>query len=177
MVAASLMTVEEYMALCERGVFGDRRTELVDGEIEFEMGHGPRHARTSVQALLALSWTQNDTNALYTDVTVALSPVDTRDPDILLGRRVPLDRKPLSPRDVLLAIEISDATLQKDLQVKRRQYAVSGIPEYWSIDPVERKIHIFRDPVAGDYQTTLILDEGEGIVLQGRIVRVADLLP
>ena len=32
---------------------------------------------------------------------------------------------------------------QRDLVVKRREYARAGIPEYWIIDPAERRVCVY----------------------------------
>ena len=51
--------------------------------------------------------------------------------------------------DILLAIEVADTTLAKDLNLKAVVYAKYGMPELWVIDANQRITHVFRDPVEG----------------------------
>jgi Uma2 family endonuclease len=63
-------------------------------------------------------------------------------PDFALVKAKPdayRDAHPVA-KDVLLVIEVSDSTLRFDLDVKARLYATQGIPEYWVIDLVNRRL-------------------------------------
>lgn len=48
-------------------------------------------------------------------------------------------------------IEIGDATLRYDLEVKVALYARCGIPEVWVINLAGVKTGIFRGPANGEY--------------------------
>jgi Uma2 family endonuclease len=68
------------------------------------------------------------------------------------------DRHP-TERDTLLIIEVSDSTLQDDLRQKMTLYARHGIREYWVVDLVNHRLHVFRNPIAGDYAQALTVDQ------------------
>ncbi len=48
--------------------------------------------------------------------------------------------------DLLLAIEISDSTLAKDLGPKARLYARHGVRHYWVLDAEARRALIHTEP-------------------------------
>jgi Uma2 family endonuclease len=46
-----------------------------------------------------------------------------------------------------LVVEIADSTLERDRAYKAPIYARAGIPEYWIVNLVERRLEIYRDPI------------------------------
>jgi Uma2 family endonuclease len=54
--------------------------------------------------------------------------------------------------DVLLVIEVSDATLVTDQRAKAAIYAEAGISEYWIVNIPHRCVESHREPVGGTYQ-------------------------
>src|SRR5258705_11134777 len=50
----------------------------------------------------------------------------------------------LSPTDVLLVVELlSPGTRRRDFNLKRREYAAAGIPDYWIVDGKRRRLTVF----------------------------------
>jgi Uma2 family endonuclease len=103
--------------------------------------------------------------------------------------RAYLKRKP-GPRNVPIAIEVSDNSLRHDRTVKKRIYAAAGIPNYWIINLVDRCVEVYTEPTGAanaqnprpDYRKvrTLGADESLIVILGGREVgkiAVRDLLP
>ena len=81
--------------------------------------------------------------------------------------------------DVLLLVEVSDATLRYDLEVKVPLYARCGIAEAWIVDLPGAKFHLFREPVDGQYRASTTLTEGAVIPireLSGIVVDLSALL-
>lgn len=70
---------------------------------------------------------------------------------------------------------VSDDNRQHDLETKRREYARSGIPEYWIIDPLLREVAVLT--LAGDhYDSVGVHRPGEraaSVLLPGFDVDVA----
>jgi Uma2 family endonuclease len=62
--------------------------------------------------------------------------------------------------DIFWLIEISNKTLNYDLNEKKKVYAQEGIQEYWVGDINNSQVHIFLNPDEDDYQTTKIVSEG-----------------
>ena len=61
------------------------------------------------------------------------------------------------PRQIRLAVEVSDTFLEYDLSRKGDFYAKAGIVEYWVADVATPRIVVHRDPVDGAYQTVVTL--------------------
>jgi hypothetical protein len=61
------------------------------------------------------------------------------------------------PADVLLLVEVADASLTYDRDVKVPLYARHGVSEVWLVDLAGHRLHIHRVPVNGVYQEVLIL--------------------
>jgi Uma2 family endonuclease len=58
-----------------------------------------------------------------------------------------------APTDVLLLIEVSDATLRYDRGEKQKAYATAAIPEYWIVDLRHRRIDVCTEPEGDHYRT------------------------
>jgi Uma2 family endonuclease len=83
---------------------------------------------------------------LFAPLPVRLWPGKFREPDIVYVRpeRVPNLRG--QPQGADLAMEIVSPgaeNRQRDLEIKRQEYAAAGISEYWLVDPEERRITVF----------------------------------
>ena len=64
--------------------------------------------------------------------------------------------------DVLLVVEIADSSVRYDREVKTPLYARHGIPEYWIVNLVEKRIevHLEPDPKRDIYNAVRSLSEG-----------------
>jgi Uma2 family endonuclease len=86
-------------------------------------------------------------------------------PDIVVIRRSALDqrRETLLPPDVLLVVEVlSPSNRGSDLVLKRHEYAVAGIPQYWLVDQSTRTLTILRlDEKTGHYAEAAVVRAGE----------------
>jgi Uma2 family endonuclease len=155
--------------LLERsGILLDQRLELIDGELINKMGKSRPHVTT---VALLMNWLRN---AFGWEFVLQESPIDvapednsTNEPEldaITLKRPITgfRDANP-SPRDVVLAVEVSDSTLAFDQSTKARLYARAGIVEYWVLDLNGRRILVHRDPHAGAYQSVVAYGETEKI--------------
>lgn len=139
-------TREQYYKLGELGFFDGKRVELIRGEI-IEMSppgwpHTVATRKTAdlLRAIFAgLGWVNEQ------------SPLPTEDsdpePDVAAypGK---LEDYTDHPTSALLVVEVSDATLDRDMTTKVELYAEAGHPEYWVVDLVNLRLHVFRDPRA-----------------------------
>ncbi|MGK0451643.1 MAG: Uma2 family endonuclease [Neolewinella sp.] len=81
--------------------------------------------------------------------------------------------------DILVLMEVSDSTLDKDREHKLPIYAEGGVKEYWIINLVERQFEIYTVPnQGGTYGEQAIHQEGSTFEhkLLGTI-EVSELLP
>lgn len=148
------LTVDHYLALDDLGAFEDSgRVELIEGMIvrmnSMSVDHahvtGELHARLRDRLQEMGSSLSSLVNA-----TVTIQPGNAPDPDIVVADRRNAGRF-LTVEAVSLLIEVSKATIRKDLGVKRDTYATAGVPEYWVVDVDKREVHRFAAPCNGAY--------------------------
>lgn len=163
-VAKRLFTVEEYHRMVEAGILAeDDRVELIEGEIVEMSPMGSRHAACV-----------NRLNAFFSARIAQVALVWVQSPIDLVGRSEPQpDLALLRPRadfyaerhpetgDVLLAIEVSDTSLEYDRNVKVPLYARSALPEVWQVCLPEEVVVIYRSPSAGVYGEVQRVGRGE----------------
>ncbi|WP_375288162.1 Uma2 family endonuclease [Sphingomonas sp.] len=148
------LSADDFELLDRHGAFrAYRKTELIDGEVYFVNSQHRPHGMVKMRLYDALRDALRDLNLRYTPVcefTLALSPVDRPEPDVLLTSEPDGDGfVPLA--SVPLVIEVSDTTLADDIGRKLGRYAEAGIPEYWVADVNARVIHQFWAPEGESY--------------------------
>jgi Uma2 family endonuclease len=138
--------------LIANNIIEGARYELFEGELVEKMKHRPHiiTQRRLLQALL-LYFAQE---YLQTEAPIDISPEDNEtnapEPDLAILARPDtefVDRAP-GAADILLAIEVADSTLRRDLGAKAKRYAKAGISEYWVVDIENRQVHVHREPIA-----------------------------
>jgi len=163
-VTTAKWTLDEYHQMIETGLLLDRRVELLNGEIIEMSPEGTEHAylntstRNYLQSLLG-------EKALVRDAKPITIPETNSEPEPDLALVQPLgilyrDRHPY-PENIFWLIEYANSSLNKDLDVKRKAYAKTGIPEYWVVDLKNRVVKVFRQPIDGNYSYELTVREGE----------------
>jgi len=60
----------------------------------------------------------------------------------------PRDYLAQHPTSALLVVEVSEASLKTDREVKGSLYASAGVPEYWILNLRERVLEVYREPAA-----------------------------
>ena len=85
--------------------------------------------------------------------TLPLDDGNVFDPDFMLLRRKAEGYKHAypQPEEVLLLIEESQTSLQRDQEVKLPAYAAAGIQEYWIADLEQHAVIVHRKPVDNSY--------------------------
>jgi Uma2 family endonuclease len=148
------LTVDEYYRMAEVGLLPpDARVELIEGEIIDMAPIGSRHARTVDYLAKRLILAVGEAATVRIQGPIGLSRHSEPQPDLALLRPRAdeyRDRHPLAA-DVLLLIEVSDATLRFDREVKAGLYAKHRVPELWIVDLNNERLHVFRNPVQDAY--------------------------
>jgi len=67
------------------------------------------------------------------------------------------------PQDTLLAIEVSDTTLEFDRKPKMPLYASRGIPESWIVNIPEEVIEVYRKPSRRGYREKKVYRRGDSL--------------
>lgn len=164
-IAKHLFTAEQYERMIETGILTKYdRVELIEGEIVEMSPIGPRHA-ACVSRLNAFFQQFSRDTIVGVQSPVRLGDSSEPQPDIALlkwrddfyGHALP------TPADVLLLVEVSDATLKFDRQVKIPLYAREGIEELWVINLQDDEIEIYARPSGGAYQLVRRAGRGETV--------------
>jgi len=146
--------VDAYRKMVETGILTeDLRVELLNGEVLPKSAIGRRHAGTV--NLLTRLFTNALGNLAVVSVQnhIVLPPDSAPEPDLTLLK--PRDDlyagKDPTADDVLLLIEVGDATAEKDRMIKLPLYAAAGIREVWLIDLVTDHVEVHRRPTPQGY--------------------------
>ena len=131
------MTDEEWFTWSAIGT----EAEWVDGQAIICMPPSILHARIVLllASLLGLYVRAPRLGGvLAAAVEMRLSPHVSREPDILFIAREHRDRltpqRLEGPADLVVEL-VADDSVQRDRQLKFREYQAAGVPEYWLLDP------------------------------------------
>ena len=176
-------SVAEYYCMGEAGILKpDERTELIEGEIFVMPPIGSGHAAGGSRAERSFQRRLGDRAIVRGQYPIRLPDDSEPQPDIVLARPTPDEYRAAHPRpaDVLLVVEISDTTLQRDREVKLPLYARVGIPETWLMNLPEDRIEVYRDPAPEGYRSiTLVPRDGtvSPLAFPDVAIPCAELLP
>lgn len=128
----------------------DAKVELIDGElVEMSPQNSPHmYARHAIARRMIREL--GDDVFVHVEGTLSLAPRTAPSPDIFL-HAASVRAEDVRGPDVLLLVEIADSSLSHDLRAKARLYARHGVPEYWVVDAVGRRIFAHRAPAADGY--------------------------
>ena len=161
-----LFTVDEYYRMGEAGILTEKdRVELVNGEIIVKSPIGPKHQADVDRTNDAFTALLRGKAIVRIQGPVRIDNYNEPQPDIsvLKFRTDFYAAKHPGPKDILLAVEVSDTTIRYDKEVKLAIYAISQIPEYWIEDLNHDVILVFRNPEGDDYKTQLTFHRGKSI--------------
>lgn len=178
-----LWNVAQYHRLYDSGLIGsDERCELIAGQILLMSPKGTAHVLALRLLSNTLSQLIDDDTFISTQDPIQLDDFSEPEPDLAVVKGDILDyseRHP-SPSDILLIVEVADATLKTDSEVKDKLYARANIPEYWVLDLKNRQLIVFRNPTATGYSDRLVAGVRDVIsptAFEKRGVVVEEILP
>lgn len=148
------LTVADYYRMGEVGILPpDARVELIDGDIIDMTPPGSLHAGTVDQLAAVLRRAVGERGLLRIQSPISLDGYSEPQPDIALLRPRADYYKGSHPRphEVCLVIEVADASVRYDRDVKVPLYARAGIAEVWLVDLRERRLSRHREPVNAWY--------------------------
>ena len=179
------ISIERYHRMIQTGVLtADDQVELLEGLLVAKINKSPRHCATGRLVRLALEAVIPTGWFVDTQDPITLSDSEP-EPDVSVtnvNRIELLDRHP-GPDQVAMVVEISDTSLARDRDTKRRIYALAGIPVYWIVNLVDACVEVSWSP---DDQAGYVrrdqYRQGDAVpvILDGHEVAriaVADLLP
>ena len=156
-------TVDEYYRMIELGLLKDyEKAEIIEGELIQSMPIGDRHACIVDNLMDFFIKNVPDTIRVRGQNPIRISDYNEPQPDLSFGDLTKYDgrRKPKAD-EVLLVIEVSDATLKYDRNTKLALYAEAEIPEAWIVNLPNDIIEIHTKPKFGLYQLVQIFNRGE----------------
>jgi Uma2 family endonuclease len=146
-------TVEEYLRIVKTGILTDQdKVELIEGRIVEKTPRNPPHeaslqrVSSQLMKLVPAEW------MVRAQATLRLGE-SAPEPDVSILRG-PVDRyDKVHPQgaDTLLVVEIADSTLQDDRHWMVRLYAGAGIPTYWIVNLVDRRVEVYSEPTGPDH--------------------------
>jgi Uma2 family endonuclease len=134
-------TLDEYHRAIEAGVFGDRRVELLHGEV-VEMPPMNEPHIGAVRYLAGLFFARLGWQRTSSQTPIILPSDGEPEPDVAVFEL----GAPLKPHvdQVQLVIEVTQATRRRDLGSKLEDYLRDGLRELWIIDLVEHCALVYR---------------------------------
>lgn len=141
-------TEEEYLALS-----ANRQVEYSHGVIEvLPMPTEVHQALVAFlfEALIAFVRPAGLGRVVFAPFRVRLSPGKWREPDLAFMRTEHASRRHneyWEGADLVIEV-VTDDDRRRDTEVKRREYALAGIPEYWIVDPAAQTVLVLQ--LAGD---------------------------
>ena len=146
------LRVEDYELLADAGAFGNRRTELIEGDVIVMAPEYRQHAyardKLAYSLQRALELMGSDLHAA--SGSVLMSDDTMPQPDIVLTRE-PRGRGAIPLGSVMLLVEVSATTLNNDIGLKQSIYARHDVAEYWVVDVNARVIHQMWGPSETGY--------------------------
>ena len=158
-------TRAEYHRMAEFGIIkSSDRVELLDGVVYTMSPIGPGHA-WAVKRLARLLNQKLDGPGWMISVQdpIVLGDLSEPEPDLVVlhaKNGFDMTRHPLAS-EVVLAIEVAETTLEKDLKIKQPLYAASGLAELWVVDLPGLCVYQCRRPVGGHYLDVTSFKPGE----------------
>lgn len=170
-----------YLGLVERGLVGpEQRIELIDGLVLDMAPIGESHQFCADMTLLALYRAVGSAARIAANLTLVLGEASAPQPDIALlpSRFLRSGAGRPNAEDTLLVIEVSDASLSFDRDVKRPLYAFHGVQEFWIVNVREQVLEVYRSPAGSDYVATQTLDllgQVSPLAFPDAVIMISDL--
>ncbi|BAQ64652.1 Uma2 family endonuclease [Geminocystis sp. NIES-3709] len=154
-------SLEDYHNLIDNGVLANKNVELLDGELIEMPPESPLHSYVAINSSDYLRDVLKGL-ALVREAHPITFTNSEPEPDVAIVKLPTNQYKNRHPysQDIFWLIEVSNKTLNYDLNDKKKIYAQEGIKEYWVADTNSRQVHIFLTPENGNYQIKKIVSEG-----------------
>jgi len=182
------LTVEQYHEMARAGILLDSDPiELLEGWLVGKMTKDPPHTLSvgctfdCLRQLVGPEW------HVRTEGPVTTGDSEPEpDVSVVRGRRRDFAERHPGPNDVVLLVEVADASLERDRGWKKRIYAAARIPVYWIVNLIDRQVEVSTQPSGpGEqpaYTTGQVFSATDSVpvVLDGKEVgriAVSELLP
>ena len=167
-LSARLINVKEYDQMIAHGILTtEDKVELLNGVIIEKMPKGTKHASVNDRVTSVFYKLFNDKVIVRNQNPIWLDEISEPEPDVVLAKP---DEKFYSeyhpaPKDILLIVEISDTSLNRDRFSKGLAYANAGIRQYLVFNVSDETIEDYREPASDGYGSKRTLHKGETFTL------------
>lgn len=180
-------TAALYDAAIESGIFGERRLELIEGEIIEMSPMSSKHAMVIHKVQRALLRAVADTYLVVAQAPLDLGEVSEPQPDVAIYAGSEADYMEQKPTQPLLVVEVADSSLRFDRGEKASLYAKAGISDYWIVNLRAGTLEVYRVPVEQETQrygygykvvsSLTAQDQVQPLAWPALTLAVAELLP
>lgn len=186
------LSADDYFRMVESDIIPpERRVGLWEGQLYEKMAKKMAHSGASSKVTTALiralpkEWCLWPENPILIDDFTAPLP----DVSVVRGSSDDYTRRDSVPKagEVGLVVELAESSLRKNLTTTLQVYARAGLPVYWVVNLVARRVEVYSGPRVDEsgvasYMSvvTFEIDQDVPLVLDGReITRVPamDLIP
>lgn len=184
---ARRFTCAEFHQMGDMGWFEGQRPVLIDGEILEMPGPNPPHATMTAKVDYTLRNYFTQGFVVRNQLPLVLGLSTDPEPDIAIVKGSLMDYFKAHPTTAELVIEVADSTLAFDMTHKASLYAAAKILDYWIVDLVSNRLHIYRDPqpdlsqpFRAKYKSVVALSAADAVspLCQPQfIIPASDLLP
>jgi Uma2 family endonuclease len=175
-------TADDFMRADQAGAFGEKRMELLAGEVFEKLGQNVLHRVCVSLVSRALRQVFGEANhTIREQATFPLTIDSVPEPDVTALLREPRTflNQVETIADVALFVEVVDS--RRDTAYRKRKiYAQAGVVEYWILDVNKKQLEVHRDPSDKGYESVVTLGMGDSVtplLAASGPVLVAELLP
>lgn len=150
--------------MADLGAFDDMKVELDHGEIVRMNPPYGAHGAAVADIIVAFAGAMRGSGHRVTGEAAILLSDDTIYAfDAAIVREIV--HRPYEPHELLLAVEVADSSLSRDLGAKSAEYARAGLAHYWVVDVRARAVHMMSEPAEKGYGPPRIVPFGEELEL------------
>jgi Uma2 family endonuclease len=170
-------TVDEVLRMQAYGILDEaERFELIEGEIVLMEAKNYPHERLKLALVRAFSLNLPETLQIGVETSLHLSDATLLEPDLSIFPA--MEATKVRGSDVLLAVEVADAALEKHKGLKAAIYAKYGLRELWVIDAARLDTHVHRNPSDGQWSVVEIVHAADALTFAsapGFAVRLGEI--
>jgi Uma2 family endonuclease len=143
-----LWTREEYYKMAETGVLRPgERVELIGGKVIAMVPQDSPHytaidlVKEELRKIFSVGY------VVRVQGPLDLGLISQPEPDVAVVRGTIRDYAKAHPNSALLVVEVAESSLAYDRSIKASLYASAGIPDYWVLNLINRRLEVSRDPI------------------------------